>query len=429
MSLRRAIERYARWAVVIVVLAIVASACAVYILAQERLSSPFASTYDVNARFDNLTAVAAGLGEPVAVAGVKVGQIAGVTLQNGQAVAKLRIDPGKLRHVYADARATLVPNTPLKDMRINLVPGTPQAGVLGRGVQIPSSHTTTPIDLDELLAALDSDTRAFLTSLIADLHVGIHGRGRDLRAILKSLGPTTEQLRQISDLLASRRHTLPKLVHDLSTLTKAAGSKDKELATVVTAGNKTLGALASQEQALRASLRRLPNTLDLAGTTLTHATALTSALRPTLAALLPTARRLPATLRDTQTLFKGGALLPLPELRRFVAAAQPLATSVPPAVADLSAQTPPLTDAFKVLTYVTNELAYNPGNANKGFLYWTAWFAHNANSVFSTSDANGSMVRGLVMGGCSSLAQPGPVGDLLKAITGTASTCSGAGAG
>lgn len=429
MSFRQAIRRYFRWVAIILVIAAIATVCAIFVLSQERLSSPFAKSYDVRARFTNLTAVAPGLGEAVNVAGVRVGQIAGVDLKDGQAVATLRIDPGKLRHVYRDARATLVPNTPLKDMQIDLAPGTRRAGVLHDGVEIPSTHTVAPIDADEFLAALDGDTRAWMESLIADLGRGVDGRGRDLRAILKSLGPTTEQLRQIGDLLASRRHQLPQLVHDLSALAQAAGGKDRQLARLVAAGNATVGALASQDGALRESLQKLPGTLDLAGDTLTRAGSLSEVLRPTLEALMPTARRLPATLRDTQTIFKGGALLPLRQLRRFVSAAQPLVASVPPAVTDISAQIPPLTDAFKVLGATTNALAYNPGGANRGYLYWLAWFAHNADSVFSTQDAHGSVVRGLVMGSCNSLNQPGPVGDVLSLLAGNASGCSSGGAG
>jgi phospholipid/cholesterol/gamma-HCH transport system substrate-binding protein len=106
-----------------------------------------------------------------------------------------------------------------------------------------------------------------------------------------------------------------------------------------------------------------------------------------------------------------------------------LAKSVPPAVTDLSAQTPPLTDAFKVLTYTVNELAYNPGGANQGFLYWLAWFAHNANSAFSTGDAHGSVVRGLVMGSCQTFAQVGALGDVFKLLFGDASGCSPGGGG
>jgi phospholipid/cholesterol/gamma-HCH transport system substrate-binding protein len=427
MSFKLAVQRYAKWVAIIVTIWIVASIAAIWVLSQERLASPFAKKYEVQAQFDNLTGVAAGLGLPVNVAGVAVGQISKVRLQDGKAIATLRIDPGKLKHVYKDARAVLVPNTLLKDMRINLAPGTPKTGTLGDKQVIPSSHTTDPIDLDELLAGLDADTRSYFQSLLSGFDQGLHGRGKDLRAILRSLGPTSEQLKQIGDLIAARRHTLPKLVHDLHRVLGVAGSRDRQIAAIVTNGNRTLQSLASQDTALRTTLAKLPTTLDLTSKTLTHTKQLTDELTPTLKALLPTARNLPQTLRDTKLIFKGGALLPLKQLRQFVGAAQPLSSIVPPAIKDLSAQTPPLTDAFKVLEYTVNELAYNSGGPSKSFLYWTAWFAHNANSATSTADAYGGMVRGSVAIGCSSFAQSGAVGDLLKLIIGSSSGCPGAG--
>jgi hypothetical protein len=55
-----------------------------------------------------------------------------------------------------------------------------------------------------------------------------------------------------------------------------------------------------------------------------------------------------------------------------------------------------------------------------------SWFAHNSNSVFSTGDANGTVIRGLAMGSCSSLAQPGQIGALAEQVLGTGSGCPGA---
>jgi phospholipid/cholesterol/gamma-HCH transport system substrate-binding protein len=356
-----------------------------------------------------------------------VGQISGVGTANGRAVATLRIDPGELPHVYRDARATLVPNTPLKDMRIDLSPGSRQAGALANGAVIPSTRTTTPVDFDELLAALDKDTRTYFTSLIADLDVGTRGRGRDLRGIMRSLGPTTQQMREITSLLAGRRDDLSQLVHRLAVVTSAAGSHQRELADLIPATNRTLGALASQDGALRSSLAKLPGTLQLTSGVLQRSRALTQELKPTLAALTPTAKRLPATLRNTRTVFKGGTLLPLRQLRKFIAAAQPLVPLVPPTVKDISAQIPALSDAFRVINYTTNEMAWNPGGANQGFLYWNSWFAHNADSVFSTGDANGAVFRGLAMGSCGSLAVSGPLGALAQQVLGTGTGCPGGG--
>ena len=75
---------------------------------------------------------------------------------------------------------------------------------------------------------------------------------------------------------------------------------------------------------------------------------------------------------------------------------------------------PSLKDAFKVLNYTTNELAYSPGGANPGFLYWLSWTAHNLNSFMSTGDVHGSVWRGIVILQCTSIPNAA-----VKALLGT----------
>ena len=55
------------------------------------------------------------------------------------------------------------------------------------------------------------------------------------------------------------------------------------------------------------------------------------------------------------------------------------------------------------LNYVANELRYNPPGPEEGYLFWTAWFIHDADSMLSVQDAQGSVWRGLLVVGCSTL--------------------------
>jgi phospholipid/cholesterol/gamma-HCH transport system substrate-binding protein len=419
---RRQVERYAKWVLAIVVIMVLAVLSSIYVLSHERLRWPFQASYEVNVVFSSVDAVAPGLGEPVNVAGVRVGQIAGASLQHGQGVLRLSIDPSKLPRIYANAHAMLVPNTPLKDMQVNIAPGDPSTPVLRHGGMIPLVQTGVPIDSDELLKALDSDTRTWFTSLIADLDQGTRGRTADIAALLRALGPTTAQVHQIAHLLAARRDELARVVHNLGAVTHAAAVKDHDLATLVNTSNATLGALASQDVALRASLSRLPGTLATARKTLGDATNFARVLSPTLEALMPTARRSPRTLRDTRELFRGAAGLPLDKVKPFIDAVVPLASDIGPATRDLEVSTPPLIDAFKVLNYLSNEVSFNPGGANQGYLYWLAWFSHNAASVVSTEDAHGAVVRGLGLFSCSSVSQPGSPAQLLGLLFGVTPT-------
>jgi phospholipid/cholesterol/gamma-HCH transport system substrate-binding protein len=417
------IRRYGRHFVTLLVLAAAGTACGFFILLNQRLPNPFQSYYSINAAVPSATAVVAGLGEPVNVAGVRVGQITGTEQKDGQAIVHMSIDPSKLPRLYRDAHAQLVPNTPLKDMQLDIVPGQSSAGTLPHGATIPVGQTLTPIDSDELLSALDTDTRTWLAGLLTSLGQATAGRGEDIRRLLQALGPTSSQLRQLGDLLAGRRRQIARLVHNFGVLTQAASQKDGQLRTLVQAGDQTIQAFATQDKALRQSITQLPGTLQATRKTLEDTVPFANALGPAATALEPTARRLPATLSDSNTLLQGAALLPLNQIKPFVSASLPVARLLPPLAADLKPEIPELIDAFKVLAYSTNETAYNPGHGNPGFLYWLAWFAHNSASFISNSDANGPIWRTLFVSSCSALKDL-PSGPILEQVLGTNFHCS-----
>jgi phospholipid/cholesterol/gamma-HCH transport system substrate-binding protein len=413
------LKRYGRYFAVLLALWAIGLAAGGYIVINQRFPNPFASFVDVNGRFETAAGVVPGLGEPVNIAGVNVGEITGTSLSGGQAIIHMQLKPSELpspHKLYRNASAVLFPNTPLKDMEIDIDPGTPNAGVMPQGGTIPVGQTTVPTDSDELLGSLDTETRTWFASLITDLNQATTGRGPDIKRLLQDLGPTAAQMRLIGDLLAARRQELAQIVHNLGTLTEAVSAKDAQLRTVVRAGDESVSALASQNVALTQAISRLPGTLQTTRTTLADSTQLANALGPTANALVPVARRLPSTLRNSQTLFQGAALLPLDKIPAFVNATIPLAKQLPPIESNLKVELPPLISSFKVLGAVTNEIAYVPGHGNPGFLYWLGWFAHNSNSFLSTRDANGGAWRGLALLSCSNLT--GTLGSLLTEVFG-----------
>ena len=53
-----------------------------------------------------------------------------------------------------------------------------------------------------------------------------------------------------------------------------------------------------------------------------------------------------------------------------------------------------------------NELAYNPGSNQGGFLFFLDWANHDLNSVVSTADAHGPLGRSLAYFNCERRADP-----------------------
>jgi phospholipid/cholesterol/gamma-HCH transport system substrate-binding protein len=413
-----------KWLGVIAFLMVTATIAGGYILVQQRLPNPFADRYTVKAEFITTAGLNPGLGQAVNVAGVRVGTIASVELKDGRAVLDLQIDPGKLDHIFKDAHAVLVPNTPLKDMLVELFPGTANAGVAGHSWTIPVARTTPPVDSDELTAALDSDTRPFFQVLVNGIDHGLDGRAADLQALLKQLQPTAEQLHEVTSALAARRKELRRLVQSMAVLTKATAAKDTELAEVVRSGNDTVQALAQQEGALRESVQKLPGTLQTTSRTLTTLRDFSGRLAPTLDGLLPTVKRLPPVLKDVDAVAVQATPVLQDKLRPLVRQVKPLATDLAPTTRDLSAVTPALTSAFRVLNYTVNELAYNPDGSDEGFLFWLSWFAHNGNSFTSTQDAHGAAWRGMAIFSCNALVDSlGSLAPLVDKIIGSSPVC------
>jgi len=242
----RFLKKHGKWLSVIAFLMLCATVAGGYILTKQRLANPFASYYTVNADFSNTAGLNPGLGQAVNVAGVRVGTITSAELRGGLAHVNMQIKPGKLKHVYADAHAVLVPNSPLKDMQVELYPGHPQAGAAPGSFTIPVARTAPPVDSDELTAALDTDTRRYFQVLVNGVDKGLDGRSADVQALIRSLKPTAQQLEQVSSALAGRRRQLRRLVHSMAVLTTATASKDVQLGQVIQGGNATITALANQ---------------------------------------------------------------------------------------------------------------------------------------------------------------------------------------
>src|SRR5215211_950981 len=141
---------------------------ATYIIVQnERLRIPLLEEkpFELKAELSTAQAVTPGQGQTVRVAGVRVGDISKVDYEDGHAVVTMDIDR-KFLPVYRDATILLRPKTGLKDMFLELDPGTDyqpssREDEFQNGDAIQLANTAPDTNVDEVLAALDTDTRAY----------------------------------------------------------------------------------------------------------------------------------------------------------------------------------------------------------------------------------------------------------------------------
>jgi phospholipid/cholesterol/gamma-HCH transport system substrate-binding protein len=395
------------WIVAIAGLILLALAIGFYILRNEGLSLPWDNTYTVSADFSNAQALTPGQGEPVTVAGVKVGVISKVTLVNGIARVGMTIDRSTLPVVYQNGTALIRPRTGLQDMTIDLDPGSAPAPKLGGNVVLPVSQTEPEVNIDEVFSLLDTDTRSWLQTLLSAGGDALKGNGPALRTVLKASAPTLQETQEVSAAVAARRVELKRAIGNLRLLTDAIAQQQQSVGQFVNAGAATFSTLGAQDRAIETSLNQLPPTLRQADSTLVALRPFALAAAPAFRSLLPAAHRLPSTLHELDPLFVQGTPS-LNALAKVSVSSRPLVQALPPTLGNLSVATPSLTTAFGVLRFVTNELLYVPQLPQHSFLFWVSWFAHNANSFLGNQDGNGAFWRGEIIASCDTLlsAQP-----------------------
>jgi phospholipid/cholesterol/gamma-HCH transport system substrate-binding protein len=407
---RENVSKYGKTVAAIVFLVVVGVAIGAYILSNQRFYAPAwvplvgTDFYEVEAELQTAQSVVPGQGQTVNIAGVKVGDIGSVQLENGRAVVEMKIQR-EHAPIYRDATILLRPKTGLKDMYLSLDPGTEDAGEVPEGGRISVANTLPDVNPDEVLAALDADTRDYLRILLNAGAEALDDTGpADLRKTLKRFEPTTRDTERITAGLIERRRNIQRVVHNFQVLATELGANDEQLAQFVDSANANFAAFARQESSLREAVRLLPGTLGESASTLRGVDALAADLGPALQALRPGARALGPSLRQTRPFLRTTTPVIRDELRPFARDVQPTVRDLRRAAADLSVVTPRLTRVVRVVNSLLNTVAYNPPGPEEGYLFWGSWANHIGPTIFGTQDAHGPVRRGLFLVSCAGLA-------------------------
>ena len=412
--MRTAIRKHFKDFLAVLGLILVAGGVSVYILGKQRMRFPFvqAKPFVLNAEFKTAQAVIAGQGQTVRVSGVRIGDIGKVELKDGRAIVRMDIDDQYKDMIHTDATALLRPKTGLKDMFIQIDPGTDGAPVAKEGWTLPIDATTPDVNPDEILSTLDSDTRDYLRLLISDAGRGLKGRSSDLRDLFRRFEPTHKDLAAVNGAVAERRANLTRLVNSLQQLNTELASKDDDLAGLVSSSSAVMSAFASEQQNISSAVRELPGALQQTTTTLGQVQRFADILGPATKNLQPAAKALDPANQAVIPFAKEATPLLANDIRPFVKEARPLVRDLRPAAVQVSDAAPGLTRTFKQLNNFFNLLAYNPGGAEgpsasrqEGYLFWLAWAQHMAIQLFSTSDANGVFRPVTIAAPCATIEQ------------------------
>ncbi len=311
--LRASLSRQSRGrgkdSIAIIVLTLLAIVMTLWIFTQQKASLPSWAPLvgedfaHLSADFSDAQAVTPGQGQAVVIAGIQVGKISSVDLEDGHAVIGMDIEPKYMKLIHPNASLLLRPKTNLNDMTVEIEPGSGSEHVES-GYRFPLSRTEPSIQFEALLSTLDTDTQQYLQLLVAGGAQGIGGRGRQLSGAFRRLQPFSHYIADLNRAVAQRRVALSHVIHDFGLLTTELGRHDSELERFVSASKGALGNFANQQQALQESLVEFPSTLTALRSALASSDRFSTAARPALIGLIPQAQASVPAFKANEQLFK-----------------------------------------------------------------------------------------------------------------------------
>jgi phospholipid/cholesterol/gamma-HCH transport system substrate-binding protein len=387
-------------------------------------SLPWQQPFELNAVFQ--TSNNLRLDSPVRIAGVNVGKVTKVERDKGSNMVKVTMtiaDSGL--PIHKDATVAIRSRIFLEgNFFVDLKPGTPGAPKAHDGDTLPITQTSTPVQLDELLTALQTNDRQYLQELLkgfgdallrrpsaadnADQDRLVRGKSA-AQSLNESLNYAPKAFRNATlvnqALLGTEPHDLSKFVAGLEKTTGALSQNEEQLKDLITNFNRFFAIFASEEQNLNKSVKLLGPTIEHAHSSLTHLNEAIPQLAgfardiiPGVNETQPTITAVTPWIAQAQKLFsqaEAGGLLHA--LRPAVAS---FATAVDSSV-DLFKQTELTSRCFDQVILPSGDVVLQDGTSTSGvpnykeFWYTMVGFAGEAQNF----DGAGSYVRTATGGG------------------------------
>ena len=351
--------------IAIIVLAIAGIAMMLGIFTQQKASLPswlpiVGEEFDhISAEFSTAQAVTPGQGQSVDIAGIQIGKVASVNLENGHAVVGMDIEPQYMELIHPDARFLLRPKTGLNDMIVEVDPGSGDESIED-GKKFTLAQTEPNTNLDAFLGTLDADTRQYIQLLVAGGARGIGGRALTLSNALRRFQPFVHYTAKLNKVVAQRHQALARVIHNFGLLTTELGRHDAEIRRFVTSSDAALGNFANQQQSIQEALKEFPATLQAANAGLTSSNRFSQVAYPALTKLIPQAQALTPAFKATESLFRETTVPIKTQIRPFTRTIRPVLTHGAEASGPFKKTVQNFGNALGGFNSFLNELAYKP---------------------------------------------------------------------
>ena len=236
-------------------------------------------------------------GNQVLVAGQPIGGVDSISLTNdSQADVTVSMDVPLREGTVAVIRTTSLSG--VANRYISITPAPNNAKELPSGSTLHGESTVAPVDLDQLFNTFNPRTRQGLRDFIKGNAQIYAGAAPQANKTYKYFAPSLDATQRLLTELTSDQRTFTRFIVASGSVLTAIGQRGNDLTNLVSHANTTLGAIASQNQALDQTLVKLPPTLREANTTFVNLRAALDDLDPLVNAAKPATKDLPTFLRN-----------------------------------------------------------------------------------------------------------------------------------
>ncbi|WP_250283929.1 MULTISPECIES: MlaD family protein [unclassified Frankia] len=350
----------------------------------------FGNDYRVGVLLGSATNIVKG--GSVMVNGFEAGSVSDIKVKDGKAYLELTLDSGHAP-LHSGATVSVAWKALLGERLVEVHDGPSGSPRIPSGGMLEGTMDQ-PMELDQILNALDPETRAHLSSLVRELDGTLRGNEQDVQATVRSAGPALSAVGQVLKGIGTDGPAIKNLVVTLNQLTGTLAARDDNLRGVINDLTHLTSVVAGQRQQLSTSLQKLPGTLDQANSTLAVVPGVADKAVPLLNDLRPATEKLPPVSRNLRPLLAD--LRPvIADLRPTLVAADELLDITPGLLDQAHAAVPGVTAATD---YLQPAFAFLRPYTPEAVSFLSQW-----GSSFANYDANGHYARGHIQASVASL--------------------------
>src|SRR5437899_2136690 len=184
-----------------------------FIVLQMGITLPWSHPYTLTATFRDAAGILAN--NEVFMNGTKIGRIETVSAVSGQAKVEMVVESESGLPIYSDSSAMVRIKNLLGETYVEINRGSAQSGKLPDGGGIPIDRTLTPVQIDEVLAVLDPQSRQRLQLLIDGAGDALANNGSNLNDQAHIVNSLVTSLNGPAAVLKVRQGQLENIVLEL----------------------------------------------------------------------------------------------------------------------------------------------------------------------------------------------------------------------